>query len=73
MRFIVESKEKNIYEITYLDNYDSRSFATVSAYSKSQAALLLKKKEGYKNVRRILSIDCIEDNSIDDEEQLSLF
>lgn len=73
MRFIVESREKNIYEITYLDNYDSRSFATVPAYSKSQAALILKKKEGYKNIHRIISIDCVEDNSIDDGEQLSLF
>lgn len=74
MKFkLQEAQKKNIYEITYIDNSDNKSFATVPAYSKNQAALILKKKEGYKNVRRIISIDCVEDNSINDGEQLSLF
>ena len=74
MKFkLSEAAKKNIYSITYLDKNQNKSFATVPAYSKNQAALILKKKEGYKNVRRIISIDCVEDNSINDGEQLSLF
>lgn len=68
-----EAQKKNIYEITYLDNGNNKSFATIPAYSKNQAALILKKKEGYKNVSTIIRIDCVEDNSIHDGEQLSLF
>lgn len=74
MKFnLSEAAKKNIYSIKYLDKNQNKSFATVPAYSKNQAALILKKTEGYNNVYRILDIECIEDNSIDDGEQLSLF
>lgn len=73
MKFkLSEAAKKNIYSITYLDKNQNKSFATVPAYSKNQAALILKKKENYK-ISKILDIECIEDNSIKDGEQLSLF
>ena len=68
-----EARKKNIYGITYLDKNDNKTYVSVPAYSEKQAIVILKKTQGYKNVYRILDIECIEDNSIDDGEQLSLF
>lgn len=74
MKFaLTESRKKNVYGITYLDKEDNRVYVSVPAYSEKQAIVILKKTQGYKNVYRILDIECIEDNSIDDGEQLSLF
>lgn len=73
MKFaLTESKRKNIYGITYLDKEDNKVYVSVPAYSEKQAVIILKKTQGYKNVYRILDIECIEDNSIDDGEQLSM-
>ena len=65
-----EAIQKNIYEITYIDSNDNSTIAYIEAYSEKQAALVLRKET---KVYKILNIDCIEDHSKDDGEQLSLF
>lgn len=69
---INESQKKNEYEVTYIDrDTDSVTKGFVQAYSTKQAALIFKKQR--KDVYKILSIECVEDHSKDDGEQLSLF
>ena len=69
---INEAKKKNKYEIIYVTRSDDRTaFGQIEAYSEKQAALLFRRQN--KNIFRIVAINCIEDNSIDDGEQLSLF
>jgi len=65
-----EAIQKNIYEITYIDSNDNSTRAYVEAYSEKQAALVLRKET---KVYKIVNIDCIEDHSKDDGEQLSMF
>ena len=67
---LTEAQQKNIYEITYIDSNDNSTRAYIEAYSEKQAALILRKET---RVYRIVNIDCVEDHSKDDGEQLSLF
>lgn len=69
---LTESKKKNIYEIVYINSMDKSARTIVHAYSKNQAALVCR-KQNRGEIYRIVSIECIKDNSIDDGEQLSLF
>ena len=68
---LTEDQKKNTYEIVYLNRYDEKGYAYIDAYSEKQAAIILKKQR--KGIYRILSIDCIEDHSKDDGEQIGLF
>lgn len=69
---LIDEAKKNEYEVTYIDrDTDSVTKGFVQAYSTKQAGLVFRKT--HKDVYRILSIDCVEDHSKDDGEQLSLF
>ena len=69
---LTEAKKKNVYEIIYINSMDKSARTIVQAYSKSQAAVICR-KQNRGEVYRIVSIECLKDNSIDDGEQLSLF
>ena len=69
---LTEAQKKNVYEVRYINSMDRSARTIVQAYSKSQAALICRKNlRG--EIYRIVSIQCLRDNSIDDGEQLSLF
>lgn len=70
MGALSESQKKNEYEIKYIPRNDDTIITSyIEAYSEKQAALLFRKNN--KNIYRIVSIVCIENN--EDGEQLSLF
>jgi len=69
---ISESQKKNEYLITYIDrDTDSVTKGFVKAYSVKQAGLVFRKQR--KDVYKILSIECVEDHSKDDGEQINMF
>ena len=70
---LTEAQKMNEYQITWLDYKDRKYFDHIKAYSEKQAAYMFRKNKGRGVVAKILSIDCIDDHSKDDGEQIGLF
>lgn len=70
---LTEAQKQNEYQITWLDYKDRKYFSHVKAYSEKQAAYMFRKNKGRGVVAKILSIDCIDDHSKDDGEQINMF
>ena len=61
----------NRYKIVYIDkHYDRTSVGYINAYSEKQAAYMFRRQN---DVYKIIDIQCVEDNSVKDGEQISLF